>query len=102
MFWTIIAFLCVVITKFVTALRLRGLKARLEAMQPHIEELRFNFAKVQEEHEEIKLQAEDKETRLNHLDDVVRNLQLVIDKPSDVGLDAEERAQLMQTVESNS
>ena len=49
MVWTLLAFLCVLGTKFLTSVRLRGLKAKLEAVQPHIDELRHKLAEAEEE-----------------------------------------------------
>ena len=41
MIWTILAVAAVVATKLVTALRLKDLKAKLESIQPDIDELRY-------------------------------------------------------------
>ena len=54
MVWTILTFLCVLATKFLTSVRLRGLKTKLEAIQPEIDDLRLKVAVSEEQMEELK------------------------------------------------
>lgn len=98
MIWTILACLCVLATKFLTSVRLRGLKARLEAVQPKIDDLRYKLAEIEEEVEELKLQVNQKTELFTALQDAVRNLEENIKQPS-TDIDALEREQLMQTME---
>lgn len=98
MIWTILACLSVLATKFLTSVRLRGLKAKLEAVQPKIDELRYKLAEIEEEVEELKLQVTQKTELFNALKDAVRNLEENIKKPS-TDIDALEREQLMHTME---
>jgi peptidoglycan hydrolase CwlO-like protein len=97
MVWTILAFLCVLATKFLTAVRLRGLKARLEAIQPEIDELRLKVAESEEEMEALKLKVEEREKLLTNLQDVVRIYEDALKQPvTDIA--TQERVQLLQTV----
>ena len=92
MIWTILAFLGVLGTKFITAMRLKGLKAKLEAIQPRIDEVRSQLREVEEEYETLKLSVEDRESRLTHLQDAVRNLEDSLKRPADVDFqEAEDR-----------
>ena len=94
MIWTIIAFLCVLGTKFLTAMRLKGLKAKLEAIQPHIEEVRISLREAEEAHEALRMKVEDNEARLNHLHGAVRHLEDEIKAPAESDSGAADRAML--------
>ncbi len=99
MLWTILAFLCVLSTKFLTSVRLRGLKAKFEAIQPEIDSLRLKVAESEEQMEALKLKVEEKEKLLSNLADVVRILEDSLKQPV-TDIDTEDRVQLMQaTVE---
>ena len=98
MIWTILACLCVLATKFLTSVRLRGLKARLEAVQPKIDDLRFKLAEIEEEVEELKLQVTQKTELFTALQDAVRTLEESIKQPA-TDIDALEREQLVQSIE---
>ena len=104
MIWTIIAFLCVLGTKFLTAMRLKGLKAKLEAIQPHIEEVRVSLREAEEAHDTLQLKVEDNEARLNHLRGAVRHLEESLKMPASSDSGAAERAllspELMEEVEA--
>ena len=104
MIWTIIAFLAVLATKFVTQIRLKGLKARLDEIQPHIDAVRLKLREAEEEYEILKLKAEDAEARLTHLRDTVNNLENSLKQAANVDTPADERARLsaemMQPVEA--
>jgi hypothetical protein len=95
MVWTILAFLCVLATKFLTSVRLRGLKAKLEAIQPEIDGLRLKVSQSEEEMEALKLKVEEREKLLSNLADVVRILEDSLKQPV-TDVDAAERVKLMQ------
>ncbi|MEW6756536.1 MAG: hypothetical protein AB1505_37030 [Candidatus Latescibacterota bacterium] len=101
MIWTLLAFLCVLATKFLTSVRLRGLKARLDAIQPHIDELRVKLAEAEEQLEALKLQVGEKSELINALQDVVRQLEESRKQPME-DAEAIERVQLMETVAKES
>ena len=88
-----LAFLCVLATKFLTSVRLRGLKAKLEAIQPEIDDLRLKVA--EEQMEALKLKVEDRQSLLTNLSDVIRLYEEALRQPATDHL-AEERVQLMQ------
>jgi|TARA_B110000495_G_C22847618_1_gene494218 hypothetical protein len=95
MIWTILAFLCVLATKLLTSVRLRGLKAKVEAIQPEIDGLRLKVSQSEEEMEALKLKVEENERRLTNIADVVRTLEDSLKQPvTDIEID--ERVQLMQ------
>ena len=95
MVWTILGLLCVMATKFLTAVRLRGLKAKLEAIQPEIDELRYKVAEAEDSFDTLKLKVEEQEKLLNNLKDVVRNLEESLKQPAE-DRDSYERVQLME------
>ena len=95
MIWTILALLCVMATKFITAVRLRDLKAKLNAIQPEIDNLRLQVADSEEEMEALKLKVEERESLLSNLGDVVRIYEEALRQPA-TDLMAEERVQLME------
>ena len=95
MVWTILAFLCVLATKFFTSVRLRGLKAKLEAIKPEIDDLRLKVADSEEQMEALKLKVEERESLLTNLSDVIRIYEEALRQPETDHL-AEERVQLMQ------
>ena len=95
MVWTMLAFLCVLATKFLTSVRLRGLKAKLEAIQPEIDDLRLKVADSEEQMEVLKLKIEERESLLTNLSDVIRIYEEALRQPETDHL-AEERVQLMQ------
>ncbi len=95
MVWTILGLLCVMATKFLTAVRLRGLKAKLEAIQPEIDEVRYKVAEAEDSYDTLKLKVEEKEKLLNNLKDVVRNLEDSLKQPAE-DRESYERVQLME------
>ena len=95
MVWTILSFLCVLATKFLTSVRLRGLKTKLEAMQPEIDDLRLKVAVSEEQMEELKVKVEERESLLTNLRDVISMYEEALRQPSADHL-AQERVQLMQ------
>lgn len=98
MWWTLLAFLAVLATKFITSVRLKGLKAKLHSIQPHIDEVRVKLAEAEDEFEALKLRVQDKESHLSHLGDAVRNLELALKQPVDADDVAHERVQFSATV----
>ena len=95
MIWTILAFLCVLATKFLTSVRLRGLKAKYEDIQPAIDDLRLKVADSEEQMEVLKLKVEDKEQLLTNLGDVVRIYEEALRQP-ETDFVAEGRVQVME------
>ena len=82
--------------KVITSLRLRGLKARLEAIQPEIDRLRTEVAKNEDELAELKLKVEEKEQLFLNLADIVRIYEESLRNPVD-DTRVEERVQLMES-----
>jgi hypothetical protein len=99
MVWTILAFLCVLATKFLTAVRLRGLKAKMEAVQPHIDDLRLKLAEAEEEVGALKLRLGERSELHSAIKDVVNQLELSLKQPA-ADIEAMERVNLMETVEN--
>ncbi len=95
MVYTMLAFLCVLATKFLTSVRLRGLKAKLEAIQPEIDDLRLKVADSEEQMEELKLKVEERESLLTNLRDVISMYEEALRQPS-TDHSAQEQVQLMQ------
>ena len=95
MVWTILGLLCVMATKFLTAVRLRGLKAKLEAIQPEIDEVRYKVAEAEDSYDTLKLKVEEKDKLLTNLKDVVRNLEDSLKQPAE-DRESHERVQLME------
>ena len=95
MVWTILTFLCVLATKFLTSVRLRGLKAKLEAIQPEIDDLRLKVADSEEQMEVLKLKIEERESLLTNLRDVISMYEEALRQPSADHL-AQELVQSMQ------
>ena len=71
---TILALLCVVATKFLTSVRLRGLRAKFDSIQPEIDALHAQVTESEEKLEELGLKVEEKEALLGNLADAVRIL----------------------------
>jgi len=101
MIWTFILLLCVVATKFVTAVRLRGLKARLESVRPEIEDLRAQVAQAEDQTQELSLQVTKRTELLTALQDAVRSLEDSIKQgPSETDRETAERVALIKTLEN--
>jgi predicted nucleic acid-binding Zn-ribbon protein len=102
MFWTILAVLAVLSTKFVTSLRLKDLKAKFEEIQPKIDELRVQLAEVDDEHENLKVRETASQSRLTHLKGVVQYLENTVKSPIEGAPGAgvpDERQQVLQAAE---
>ena len=97
MVWTILGLLCVMATKFLTAVRLRALKAKLDAIQPEIDEVRYKVAEAEDSFDTLKMKIAEKEKLLNNLKDVVRNLEESLKQPAEEeDRESYERVQLME------
>lgn len=100
MIWTIVAVMAVLATKFITALRLKDLRAKLENIQPYIDDLRVKVAGAEDEFQSLKLKEEATTTRLTHLRGVVNYLEnQVRSAPTDSAL-PDERGKILQAAES--
>lgn len=100
MIWTILAVAAVVATKLVTALRLKDLKAKLESIQPDIDELRYKVAESEDEFESLRLKEGASESRVTHLKGVVQHLEnQVKSAPASAGV-MDERGAITQEAES--
>ena len=62
----ILAFVAVLATRFLTALRLKDMKAKLDGIKPHIDEFRGKIHVLEEEHASLQLKQEATQTRLTH------------------------------------
>lgn len=99
MIWTIFAALAVLATKFITAMRLKDLKAKFEAIQPHIEELRQKVAEAEDELAGLRMREEATQTKLTHMKGVVQYLETSAKAPANQPY-MDEREQILQaTVE---
>jgi chromosome segregation ATPase len=100
MIWTILAVAAVVATKLVTTLRLKDLKAKLESIQPDIDELRHKVAESEEEFESLRLKEEASESRVTHLKGMVQHLENQVKAtPASAGV-MDERGAITQEAES--
>ena len=103
MLWTILAVVAVMSTKFVTALRLKDLKAKFEEIQPKIDELRLQLMEAEDEHENLRIKEEASQSRLTHLKGVVQYLENTVKSPTDQapagGAIPDERQQVLQAAE---
>ena len=96
MVWiSVLAVSCVLLTKVVTSVSLRSLKAKLGAIQPEIDDLRRKLADSEEQMEALKLKVEKKENLRTNLGDVVRIYEETLRQPV-ADSAAEERVQLME------
>ena len=99
MIWTIFAALAVVATKLATALRLKDLKAKFEAIQPAIEELRQKVAAAEDELAGLRVREVAAQTKLTHMKGVVQYLETSAKAPANQPY-VDEREQVLQaTVE---
>ena len=92
---TILALLCVVVTKFLTSVRLRGLRAKFDSIQPEIDALHAQVTESEEKLEELGLKVEEKEALLSNLADAVRILDESL-KRSVEDINAQDRIQLAE------
>ncbi|MBM3276554.1 MAG: hypothetical protein FJY95_00515 [Candidatus Handelsmanbacteria bacterium] len=100
MIWAIISMLCVLGTKVVTAMRLKGMKRRHEDMKPLILELRAKVEAADTSYETIKSKEQALEVLNNHLRDAMRQLEGLVKEPANSRDDiTKERVQVMQSEE---
>ena len=92
---TILALLCVVATKFITSVRLRGLRTKFDSIQPEIDALQAQVTESEEKSEELSLEVEEKEALLSNLADAVRILDESLKRPAG-NLNAQDRVQLVE------
>lgn len=92
---TILALLCVVATKFLTSVRLRGLRAKFDSIQPEIDALQTQVTESEEKLGELGLKVEEKEALLSNLADAVRILDDSLKRPIE-DLTAQDRVQLAE------
>jgi len=95
MVWTIVAVLLVLGVKFVTSLRLKDLKAKFEAIQPKIDELRTELPVAEDELESLKIKEEATQTRLTHLKGIVSYLENQIKAPDNTAV-LDERQNILE------
>ena len=101
MIWTIFAVLAVLGTKFITALRLKDLKAKVEVIQPKIQELRTKLTEAEDDLANLKLKEEATQTRLTHLKGVVQYLENTVKAPAEgTGPALDERQQVLEAAEA--
>ena len=96
MIWTIVAVMAVLATKFITALRLKDLKAKLESIQPDIQELRVKVA----ESEDLRLKESAAQSRVTHLKGVVQYLENQVKSAPAAANAPDERGAILQAAES--
>ena len=95
MIWTIVAVLLVLGVKFATSLRLKDLKAKFEAIQPQIDELRTELAVAEDELESLKIKEAATQTRLTYLKGIVSYLENQIKAPDNTAV-LDERQNILE------
>ncbi len=100
MIWTIVAVMAVLATKFVTALRLKDMKAKLEQIQPDIDDLRTKVAESEDEFESLRMKEEATQTRVTHLKDVVQHLENQVKSAPSAANAPDERGAILQAAET--
>ena len=81
MIWTILAVLLVLGVKFLTSFWLKDLKAKFEAIQPKIDELRTELTVAEGEFGSLTIKDEATQTKLIHLKGIVSYLENEIKAP---------------------
>jgi hypothetical protein len=99
MLWTLLSALLVLGIRLFTVYRLRGLKRQLAVNKPKLEKMHVDTAKHQAEVKSVKLEETHLQSRLNHIKDIVHNMEVNLRKPlkSD---EKNERAQILETEEA--
>ncbi len=100
MIWTIVAVMAVLAIKFITALRLKDLKAKLESIQPDIQELRVKVAESEDEFEDLRLKESAAQSRVTHLKGVVQHLENQVKSAPAAANAPDERRAILQAAES--
>ncbi|HJP30897.1 MAG: hypothetical protein QF689_05440 [Candidatus Latescibacteria bacterium] len=100
MIYTILAVMAVLATKFVTALRLKDLKAKLESIQPDIDELRTKVAESEDEFESLRLKEDAAQSRVTHLKGVVQHLETQVKSAPAAANAPDERGAILEAAEA--
>lgn len=100
MIWTLLAIAAVVATKFVTSLRLKDMKAKLESIQPDIDELRTKVAESEDEFESLRMKEDATQTRVTHLKGVVQYLENQVKSAPSAANAPDERGAILQAAEA--
>ena len=99
MYYTVLAFVAVLATRFLTALRLKDMKGKLDGIKPHIDELRAKIHVLEEEHANLQLKQEATQTRLTHLKGVVEYMEATVKSPANSSAIPDERQQVLEAAE---
>jgi len=100
MIWTIAAVVAVLATKFVTAYRIKDLKAKFESIQPDIDELRYKVAEAEDEFESLRLKEDGSQSRITHMKGVVQHLETQVKSAPASANAQDERGAILQEAES--
>jgi len=87
-------------TKFVTAYRIKDLKAKFESIQPDIVELRYKVAEAEDEFESLRLKEDASQSRLTHMKGVVQHLETQVRSAPASPSAPDERVAIVQEAES--
>ena len=98
MIWCIIAVLAVLAVKFATSLRLKDMRAKLEGIKPHIDELRVKVAEAEDEYASLELKEQATQARLTHLKGMVSYLEGTVKTPANTMV-MDERQQVLEAAE---
>ena len=100
MYYTVLAFVAVLATRFLTALRLKDMKGKLDGIKPHIDELRAKIHVLEEERANLQLKQEATQTRLTHLKGVVEYMEATVKSPANLtAAIPDERQQVLEAAE---
>jgi chromosome segregation ATPase len=100
MIWTILSIAAVMATKFVTSLRLKDMKAKLESIQPDIDELRTKVAESEDEFESLRMKEDATQTRVTHLKGVVQHLETQVKSAPNAASAPDERGAILEAAEA--
>ena len=100
MIYTILAVMAVLATKFVTALRLKDLKVKLESIQPDIDELRTKVAESEDEFESLRPKEDAAQSRVTHLKGVVQHLETQVKSAPAAANAPDERGAILEAAEA--
>ena len=100
MIWTLLAIAAVIATKLVTSLRLKDMKAKLETIQPDIDELRTKVAESEDEFEGLRMKEDATQTRVTHLKGVVVHLETQVKAPANAANAPDERGAILEAAEA--
>lgn len=74
-FWVVLGFLVVAVTKYLTSLRLRGLRERMHREQADANELRHALVQAEERESALKTETDRLHTKVSALRNIVANLE---------------------------